>query len=49
MVNEQALDQRLTVLEAARPWSPRVVAKIEGHIRSARSSQSILKRRHEVA
>ena len=35
MVNEQVLDQRLAVLEAARPWSPRVIAKLEGHIRTA--------------
>src|SRR5215203_1017198 len=33
MVNEQVLDERLAVLEAARPWSPRVIAKLEGHIR----------------
>src|SRR5215217_3053149 len=35
MVNEQVLDERLAVLEAARPWSPRVIAKLEGHIRTA--------------
>ena len=35
MINESALDERLAVLEAARVWSPRVIAKLEGHIRSA--------------
>src|SRR5687767_2865266 len=35
MVNEQVLDERLTLLEAARPWSPRVITKLEGHIRTA--------------
>ena len=35
MVNEHALDERLAVLETRRPWSPRVIAKLEGHIRSA--------------
>lgn len=35
MVNEHALDERLAALEAARPWSPRVIAKLEGHIRAA--------------
>jgi class 3 adenylate cyclase len=35
MVNESVLDERLGTLEAARLWSPRVVAKLEGHIRSA--------------
>src|SRR5919107_5985684 len=35
MVNEDALDERLAILEARRSWSPRVIAKLEGHIRSA--------------
>jgi class 3 adenylate cyclase len=35
MINEGALDERLAVLEAKRSWSPRVIAKLEGHIRSA--------------
>jgi class 3 adenylate cyclase len=35
MVNEDALDERLALLEARRSWSPRVIAKLEGHIRSA--------------
>ena len=35
MVIERVLDERLGALEAARSWSPRIVAKLEGHIRSA--------------
>src|SRR5687768_12377003 len=35
MVIEAVLDERLGALEAARSWSPRIVAKLEGHIRSA--------------
>lgn len=34
-VNESLLDDRLAALEAARSWSPRVVSKLESHIRSA--------------
>jgi class 3 adenylate cyclase len=32
-VQEQALDERLARLEAARPWSPRVVSRLEALIR----------------
>jgi class 3 adenylate cyclase len=35
VIHEQVLDERLAALEAARPWSPRVVSKLESHIRSA--------------
>jgi hypothetical protein len=35
MVNERALNERLAALEVARSWSPRLVAKLESHIRSA--------------
>ncbi|MBJ6128568.1 adenylate/guanylate cyclase domain-containing protein [Microvirga splendida] len=35
VVHEQALDERLAALEAARAWSPRVISKLESHIRSA--------------
>jgi class 3 adenylate cyclase len=35
MVNERALEERLGALESARAWSPRLIAKLEGHIRSA--------------
>jgi len=34
-VNEQLLDERLAELEKARAWSPRLVFKLESHIRSA--------------
>src|SRR5262245_10116475 len=33
-VNETLLDERLAALEKARGWSPRVVSKLESHIRS---------------
>jgi len=32
-INEQLLDERLAALEAARPWSPRVISKLESEIR----------------
>jgi class 3 adenylate cyclase len=35
VVHEQILDERLAALEAARAWSPRVISKLESHIRSA--------------
>jgi hypothetical protein len=34
-VNEPLLDQRLAELEKARAWSPRLISKLESHIRSA--------------
>lgn len=34
-VNEQLLDERLAKLEKARSWSPRLLSKLESHIRSA--------------
>jgi class 3 adenylate cyclase len=34
-VNEQVLDDRLAQLEKARNWSPRLISKLESHIRSA--------------
>ena len=34
-LNEKLLDDRLAALETARPWSPRVISKLESHIRSA--------------
>ena len=34
-INEKLLDERLAALESARAWSPRVVSKLESHIRSA--------------
>lgn len=34
-VNEERLEQGLSALETARSWSPRVVSRLESHIRSA--------------
>ena len=34
-VNEQELDERLALLEKARTWSPRLISKLESHIRTA--------------
>ncbi|HVO40291.1 MAG TPA: DUF5939 domain-containing protein [Spirochaetia bacterium] len=34
-VNEASLEQRLELLEKARAWSPRVVSKLEAHIRAS--------------
>jgi class 3 adenylate cyclase len=34
-VNEQGLDDRLALLEKARSWSPRLISKLESHIRTA--------------
>ena len=36
VVDERALDERLARLEAARPWSPRVVSRLEALIRDGR-------------
>jgi class 3 adenylate cyclase len=34
-INERLLDERLASLESARAWSPRVISKLESHIRTA--------------
>ena len=34
LVDERILDERLARLEAARPWSPRVVSRLEALIRT---------------
>ena len=34
-VNEPLLDERLAALEEARAWSPRLISKLESHIRAA--------------
>src|SRR5688500_1456887 len=34
-IDEKLLEDRLTALESARTWSPRLVSKLETHIRSA--------------
>ncbi len=39
-INEKLLDERLGALELARTWSPRVVSKLESHIRSADDARS---------
>jgi hypothetical protein len=35
VIDEKLLEERLTALESARSWSPRLVSKLETHIRSA--------------
>ena len=34
-IDEKLFEERLTALESARSWSPRLVSKLESHIRSA--------------
>ena len=34
-VNEELLDERLAALEEARAWSPRLISRLESHIRTA--------------
>src|SRR6185437_12165174 len=34
MINEKALEERLTALEAAKAWSPRVVSRLETLLRT---------------
>ncbi len=38
-IDEKLLEERLTLLESARTWSPRLVSKLEGHIRSASDAE----------
>lgn len=38
-VDEKLLEERLTELESARTWSPRLVSKLESHIRSASDTE----------
>jgi class 3 adenylate cyclase len=38
-IDEKLLEQRLTALESARNWSPRLVSKLESHIRSASDAE----------
>ena len=38
-IDEKLLEERLTALESARTWSPRLVSKLEGHIRSASDAE----------
>ena len=37
--NEDLLDKRLAALELARAWSPRIISKLENHIRSAEDAK----------
>ena len=34
-IDERLLEEKLTALESARTWSPRLISKLESHIRSA--------------
>src|SRR5918997_4331670 len=38
-IDEKLLEERLTSLESARTWSPRLVSKLESHIRSASDAE----------
>ena len=38
-IDEKLLEERLTALESARSWSPRLVSKLESHIRSASDAE----------
>jgi len=38
-IDERVLDERLGVLECARSWSPRVMSKLENHIRTPEDVQ----------
>jgi class 3 adenylate cyclase len=38
-IDEKLFEERLTALESARPWSPRLISKLENHIRSASDAE----------
>lgn len=38
-IHEKLLEERLTALESARTWTPRLVSKLESHIRSASDAE----------
>lgn len=38
-IDEKLLEERLTALESARSWSPRLVSRLESHIRSASDTE----------
>jgi class 3 adenylate cyclase len=38
-INEELLDERLAALESSRAWGPRVISKLESHIRSAEDAE----------
>ena len=47
-IDEKLLEERLTALESARSWSPRLVSKLESHIRSASDAELLRVNPHEV-
>ena len=38
-IDEKLLEERLTALESVRPWTPRLISKLESHIRSASDTE----------
>ena len=38
-IDEKLLEERLTTLESARSWTPRLISKLESHIRSASDAE----------
>src|SRR5258706_3399929 len=38
-INEALLEEKLSALEKVRAWSPRVISRLESHIRSAEDSK----------
>src|SRR5688572_33505092 len=38
-IDEKLLEERLTALESARSWSPRLISKLESHIRLANDAE----------
>jgi hypothetical protein len=38
-IDEKLLEERLTALESVRPWTPRLISKLESHIRSATDTE----------
>ena len=38
-IDERLLEERLAALESARPWSPRLISKLESHMRSASDAE----------
>jgi class 3 adenylate cyclase len=38
-IDEKHLEEKLTALESARTWSPRLISKLEGHIRAASDAE----------
>ena len=38
-IDEKLLEERLTALKSVRPWTPRLISKLESHIRSASDTE----------